>query len=68
MAAAVVGKWGFSTNGIATAGMFGIPTIGFGPADEIYAHTPDDQCPVQDLTPAARFYAAFPRCYLETAR
>ena len=63
-----VGKWGFSTNGIATAGMFGVPTIGFGPADEIWAHTPDDQCPVQDLTVAARFYAAFPRCYLETAR
>ena len=63
-----VGKWGFSTNGIATAGMFGVPTIGFGPADETWAHTPDDQCPVQDLTVAARFYAAFPRCYLETAR
>ena len=66
--APVVGKWGFSTNGIATAGMFGVPTIGFGPADEIWAHTPDDQCPVLDLTLAARFYAAFPRCDLETAR
>jgi len=63
-----VGKWGFSTNGIATAGMFGVPTIGFGPADEIWAHTPDDQCPVQDLTVAARFYAAFPQAYLATAR
>jgi putative selenium metabolism hydrolase len=62
----VVGKWGFSTNGIATAGMFGVPTIGFGPSDEIWAHTPDDQCPVNDLTVAARFYAAFPRLYLET--
>lgn len=66
--APAVGKWGFSTNGIATAGMFGIPTIGFGPADEIYAHTPDDQCPVQDLTLAARFYAAFPQVYLAVAR
>jgi len=64
----VVGKWGFSTNGIATAGMFGVPTIGFGPGDEIWAHTPDDQCPVGDLTAAARCYAAFPRCYRETAR
>jgi len=63
-----VGKWGFSTNGIATAGMFGVPTIGFGPADEIYAHSIDDQCPVSDLTHAARFYAAFPRCFLETVR
>lgn len=61
----LIGKWGFSTNGIATAGMFGIPTIGFGPADEIYAHSPEDQCPVEHLTRAARFYAAFPRMYLE---
>jgi len=66
--APVVGKWGFSTNGIATAGMFGVPTIGFGPANEIYAHTPDDQCPVHDLTVASRFYAAFPRCFLGAAR
>jgi putative selenium metabolism hydrolase len=61
----LIGKWGFSTNGIATCGMFGIPTIGFGPADEIYAHSPEDQCPVEHLTRAARFYAAFPRMYLE---
>ncbi len=61
-----VGKWGFSTNGIATCGMFGIPTIGFGPADEIHAHSPEDQCPVDHLTKAARFYAAFPGMYLET--
>lgn len=61
----VVGKWGFSTNGIATCGMFGIPTIGFGPGDEIYAHGPEDQCPVEHLTRAARFYAAFPRMFLE---
>ena len=62
----VVGKWGFSTNGIATCGMFGVPTIGFGPSDEVWAHSPDDQCPVEHLTLAARFYAAFPRLYLET--
>jgi len=66
--APVVGKWGFSTNGIATAGMFGVPTIGFGPSNEVWAHSPDDQCPVQDLTVAARFYAAFPRCFLDATR
>lgn len=61
-----VGHWGFSTNGIATCGMFGVPTIGFGPGDEIHAHTPDDQCPVEHLTAAARFYAAFPQSFLRT--
>ena len=49
----VVGKWDFSTNGIATCGLFGVPTVGFGPGNEIYAHTPDDQCPVDHLTAAA---------------
>jgi putative selenium metabolism hydrolase len=61
-----VGKWGFSTNGIATCGMFGVPTIGFGPGDEIYAHGPDDQCPVDHLTKAAQFYAAFPAAFAAT--
>jgi putative selenium metabolism hydrolase len=60
----IVDKWVFSTNGVATAGMFNVPTIGFGPANEIYAHTPDDQCPVDHLTKCAAFYAAFPQKYL----
>jgi putative selenium metabolism hydrolase len=55
-----VGKWTFSTNGVATCGMFGIPTVGFGPGNEVHAHTPEDQCPVEHLTKAARFYATFP--------
>ena len=52
-----IDKWTFSTNGVATAGMFGIPTIGFGPANEIYAHSPQDQCPIDHLTRAMMFYA-----------
>ena len=55
----VVDKWTFSTNGIATCGLFGVPTIGFGPAHELHAHTPEDQCPIEHLTAAARFYATF---------
>lgn len=58
-----VGKWVFSTNGIATAGMFGIPTLGFGPGNEVHAHTPEDQCPIDHLTAAAKFYAAFPQAF-----
>jgi putative selenium metabolism hydrolase len=60
-----VGKWTFSTNGIATMGMMGIPTIGFGPANEIYAHTVDDQVPADHLVRAAAFYAAFPLVYCQ---
>jgi putative selenium metabolism hydrolase len=61
----VPGKWGFSTNGVSTAGIFNIPTFGFGPANEIHAHTVDDQCPVSDLTGAMKFYAAFPKYYVQ---
>jgi len=54
------GKWVFSTNGVASAGRLGIPTIGFGPSDEIYAHTVNEQMKVGDLLKAAVFYAALP--------
>jgi putative selenium metabolism hydrolase len=63
----VVDKWTFSTNGIATCGMFGIPTVGFGPANEIHAHSPEDQCPIEHLTVAARFYALFGAAYVGTS-
>ncbi len=60
----VVDKWTFSTNGVATMGMHKVPTIGFGPANEVYAHSINDQCPVDHLVKAAAFYASFPKNYL----
>jgi putative selenium metabolism hydrolase len=54
------GRWVFSTNGVASMGKLGIPTIGFGPGDERYAHTVAEQCAVQDLVDAVAWYAAFP--------
>ena len=51
--------WSFSTNGAATKGIFNIPTIGFGPGFEKFAHTTDDQVPVNHLTKALEFYTAF---------
>ena len=33
----------FSSSGCATAGLFGIPTVGFGPADELHSHSVNDQ-------------------------
>jgi len=62
---AVVDKWVFSTNGVATAGRLGIPTIGFGPSNEIYAHTVKENMPVGDLLKAAAFYAAIPQFLIE---
>jgi putative selenium metabolism hydrolase len=54
----VVDKWTFSTNGIMTCGVYGIPTIGFGPGNEVLAHAPDEKVPVSDLVAASAFYAA----------
>lgn len=54
----VVDKWTFSTNGIMTCGTYGIPTLGFGPGNEVLAHAPDEKVPVSDLVAASAFYAA----------
>lgn len=59
-----VDKWTFSTNGVSTMGLMGVPTIGFGPANEVYAHTVQDQVPVDHLIQAAAFYATFPTFYV----
>jgi putative selenium metabolism hydrolase len=55
----VVDKWIFSTNGIMTCGVYGIPTIGFGPGNEVLAHAPNEKVPISDLVTASAFYAAF---------
>jgi len=52
-----VDKWTFSTNGVAIMGMHNIPCVGFGPGNEIYAHAPDEFCPVEHLSAASAFYA-----------
>lgn len=54
-----VDKWTFSTNGIMTCGTYKIPTIGFGPGNEVLAHAPNEKVPVSDLVVATAFYAAF---------
>ncbi|HOP04068.1 MAG TPA: YgeY family selenium metabolism-linked hydrolase [Tenuifilaceae bacterium] len=54
-----IDKWTFSTNGIAINGMHGVPTIGFGPGNEVLAHAPNEKVPVSDLVAASAFYAAF---------
>lgn len=59
--APAVGKWTFSTNGVSSAGRLGVPTIGFGPSEEKWAHTVLDQCPIEHLVASIAYYAALPR-------
>lgn len=54
------GKWNFSTNGIYWMGKAGIPSIGFGPGDEVHAHTTLDQVRLDDVVDATAFYALLP--------
>lgn len=55
----LVDKWTFSTNGVTINGKYGIPTIGFGPGNEVMAHAPNEKVPVDDLVKASAFYAAY---------
>jgi putative selenium metabolism hydrolase len=55
-----VGRWTFSTNGVAICGTHGIPTIGFGPGDEDKAHAPNEWNRVEDLVACSAFYAMLP--------
>jgi putative selenium metabolism hydrolase len=61
----VVDKWTFSTNGVAIAGMSGIPCIGFGPGHEEQAHAANERTWKSELVAAAAMYAAVPALYVE---
>ncbi|MDX2137899.1 MAG: YgeY family selenium metabolism-linked hydrolase [Chloroflexota bacterium] len=54
------GKWDFSTNGTYWMGKAGIPSIGFGPGDEIHAHTTIDQVRLEDVVRSTEWYALLP--------
>jgi putative selenium metabolism hydrolase len=55
-----LGKWNFSTNGVYWMGKAGIPSIGFGPGNEIHAHSINDQVRLDDVVQATLFYALLP--------
>ena len=50
--------WRFSTDGIATSGQLGIPTVGFGPGDPTLAHQPNEHVALDDVISAAKGYCA----------
>ncbi len=62
---APTGHYAFCTNGSATAGRLGIPTIGFGPGDEERAHRVDEYVEIDELARAARGYVAIARALIE---
>lgn len=50
-------KWTFSTSGNYTMGVAEIPTIGFGPSREEFAHAADERVNVDDVVDACAVYA-----------
>lgn len=52
-----VGTWSFSTDGVYTAGVAGIPTVGLGPGNDRLAHTADEHIVLSDVFAAARAFA-----------
>jgi len=64
--APVVDKWVFSTNGVGSMGMCGVPTVGFGPGNEVDAHAVTERVSIDHLVQAAQFYAAFPLVFAHT--
>jgi acetylornithine deacetylase/succinyl-diaminopimelate desuccinylase-like protein len=49
--------WTFATDGCYFADQ-GIPTVGFGPGEERFAHSPTDNIKIDDLISSAKVYAA----------
>lgn len=59
-AAPTISRWHFSTNGVATMGRLGIPTVGFAPGREELAHTTEERISVEDLLKATAVYSLIP--------
>lgn len=55
-----ISRWTFSTNGVATMGRLGIPTVGFAPGQEELSHSTDEWVAVNDLVNAAAVYSRIP--------
>lgn len=51
--------WLFGTDCNFIVNDFGIPTLGLGPGEEVYAHTPDDHVPVSHLEICKAIYQDF---------
>jgi putative selenium metabolism hydrolase len=55
-----ISRWHFSTNGVATMGVLGIPTVGFAPGREELAHTTREHVRIDDLVTATAVYSLIP--------
>ncbi|MGC1123072.1 MAG: YgeY family selenium metabolism-linked hydrolase [Candidatus Methanofastidiosia archaeon] len=55
--------WDFSTDGVFTSSVAGIPTVGFGPGDWRMAHQPNEAVPIRQLGKAREGYIRIVESY-----
>jgi putative selenium metabolism hydrolase len=55
--------WHFATDAGFFSTIANIPTFGFGPGDEAYAHTSKEHIPIKDLIESEKVYAMLPLLY-----
>jgi putative selenium metabolism hydrolase len=60
-----ISRWSFSTNGVASMGRHGIPSVGFAPGKEELAHTTGEWVAEEDLVTATAVYSLIPELLLE---
>lgn len=65
---AEISRWHFSTNGVATMGRLGIPSVGFAPGREELAHSTDEHVSVDDLVTGAAVFSLIPEAILEAQK
>jgi len=63
-----ISRWHFSTNGVATMGVFGIPSVGFAPGREELAHTTEERVKIEDLVKATAVYSLIPEVMAERTK
>jgi len=61
-----ISRWHFSTNGVATMGRLGIPSVGFAPGREELAHTTGEWVAIDDLVTAAAVFSLIPETLTKT--
>ncbi|MEE8523423.1 MAG: YgeY family selenium metabolism-linked hydrolase [Thermoanaerobaculia bacterium] len=62
-----ISRWTFSTNGVASMGRHGIPTVGFAPGLEELAHSTGEWVAEADLVKATAVYSLIPELLAELA-
>ncbi len=62
-----LGSYNFCTNGSYSAGVAGLPTIGFGPGQETDAHIVDESIAISDILKAAQGYAGLAQAILDSS-